>query len=210
MSNFDILRDSGDAGRAQALSSAAHVPNRFPLLPSRHYAIARASSKAQDFLTLHPNRAAPHRVRDALGLLVRLVLIGDFVKVDELNRWVPAPALEASGASGLIARSPAQVEDWSASRRYSVNGLYIMPDRHSNPDSATITAAPDVVQEFMRSLPADPCDRCLDLCSGSGNAALAAAGYASRAWSLDVAESSAHLRQTPRHAERCRESYSLR
>jgi SAM-dependent methyltransferase len=45
----------------------------------------------------------------------------------------------------------------------------------------------------MESLPAEPCERLLDLCSGSGVAALvAASGYTKHAWSLDVAESSAH------------------
>ena len=45
----------------------------------------------------------------------------------------------------------------------------------------------------MQSLPPDPCARLLDLCSGSGVAALVAASdYTKHAWSLDVAESSAH------------------
>ncbi len=157
---------------------------------------------AQDFLTLRPNPAAPHPIRDGLDLLARLFLIGEFVKEDEIEAHVPAPALASMKGLGLIAGAPAQPDSWYATvALYPAYGLHIVSDRWTSPEAAPIQGAPDVVypaittntRDFIESLPTDPCERLLDLCSGSGIAALvAASSYTKHAWALDVAESSAH------------------
>jgi SAM-dependent methyltransferase len=176
-------------------------------LTDSHYSEAKVCDRlglkrAEDYLTLNPNPAAPHPVRDALDLLSRLFLIGEFVKEKQIEKYVPAPAFECLKALGLIARAPAQADGWYATAAlYPAYGLYIVSDRWSSPEAAPIRLATDVVypaitvnsRDFMESLPTDHCERFLDLCSGSGNAALrAASDYAGHAWSLDVAESSAH------------------
>ena len=157
--------------------------------------------RAEDFLTLRPNPVAPHPIRNSLDLLARLFLIGEFVTEEEIKVQVPEPALASIKALGLIAQSRTQPGNWYATvALYPVYGLYIVSDRWTSPEAAPIQGAADVVypaitvntRDFMESLPTDACERLLDLCSGSGIAALvAASSYTKHAWSLDVAESSA-------------------
>jgi hypothetical protein len=155
--------------------------------------------RAQDYLSLRPNPASPLAIRDRLDLLARLFLVGEMVGDLELNSWVPIPVCEAMTGLGLIARHPEQPENWYATAAlYPVFGLYIVSDRWSSPEAAPIQAAADVVYpavtvntgHFLETLPDDPCDSLLDLCSGSGIAALMAASrYARHAWSTDITES---------------------
>ena len=154
----------------------------------------------QDYLALRPNPASPRSIQDPLDLVSRLFIIGEMVKNDELEKWVPVPVLEAVHGLGLIARHSSQPESWySAAALYPACGLFLVSDRWTNPECAPIEMAADVVYpavtvntcHFLETLPNEPCDSFLDLCSGSGVAALLAArSYARHAWSTDVTESS--------------------
>jgi SAM-dependent methyltransferase len=151
-------------------------------------------------LTLQPTPGAPHSAQDRLDLLAHLFLIGEFVTQRELETWLPAPALEAASVLGLIAPFPGRPGTWSATAAlYPAYGFYLVSDRWSRPDAVPIENAMDVVfpaitentRHFMETLPGEPCENFLDLCSGTGIAALAAAsGYAHRAWSADITEAS--------------------
>ncbi len=153
-----------------------------------------------DYLTLRPNPASPRVINDRLDLLTRLFLIGEMVTELELESWVSSPVLESMRGLGLIARSQAQEQNWYATTAlYPAYGLYLVSDRWSSPDDAPIEMAADVVYpavtvntgHFLETLPGESCDSFLDLCSGSGVAALVAASrYACHAWSTDVTESS--------------------
>jgi SAM-dependent methyltransferase len=85
---------------------------------------------------------------------------------------------------------------------YPVRQLYIASDRWTSPDGGTFSPPADIVypaitrntHRFLAMLPAEPCDRLLDLCSGTGVAALvAASSNARRAWALDIAARSARF-----------------
>ncbi len=149
-------------------------------------------------LKLRPNPGSPRPIADRLDLLLRVFLIGEFATEQDLKRWLPAEVLESAAALDLIARSADKPENWFATAAlYPAYGLHIVSDRWTNPDGTPAAGAMDVVfpaisentSHFMDTLPDEPCENCLDLCSGTGVAALtAAARYAGHAWSLDITE----------------------
>jgi hypothetical protein len=85
---------------------------------------------------------------------------------------------------GIIARhSQATGAPVRHSRLYPACGLYLVSNRWTSPECAPIEMAAGVVYHavtvnmchFLETLPNEPCDSFLDLCSGSGVAALLAA-----------------------------------
>jgi len=154
----------------------------------------------QDYLTLRPNPVAPHTIGDRLDLLARLFLIGEIVEEEQMRSWVPTGVRQAMDRLGVIAQYPGRPEHWFATTAlYPAYGVYIVSDRWTSPELAPIREAVDVVYpavtadtaRFVEALPADPCESLLDLCSGSGVAALIAASrYAARALSSDITEAS--------------------
>jgi hypothetical protein len=154
---------------------------------------------AEEYLTLGPNANSPRFIGDRLDFLARLFLIGEFVDKGDIESWVPSPVIECMTGLGLIAHSARQPEKWYATAAlYPAYGLYIVSDRWTNPQAAPIQAAADVVYpaltvntvHFMATLPAEPCESLLDLCSGSGVAAFWSARYTRQVWSADIVESS--------------------
>jgi methylase of polypeptide subunit release factors len=149
-------------------------------------------------LTLRPMPGASHPAQDRIDLLAHLFLIGEIVAQSELETWLPAPVLEAVAALGLIAPFPERPGTWCATAAlYPAYGFHIVSDRWTRPESAPIETAMDVVfpaitentRHFMQTLPQEPCESFLDLCSGTGIAALSAASrYARHAWSADITD----------------------
>jgi SAM-dependent methyltransferase len=154
----------------------------------------------KDYLTLRPNPASPRPIHDRLDLLARLFLIGEIVDEHQMQSWVPAPVREAMTGLGVVAQYPGRPEHWYATTAlYPTYGIWIASDRWTSPELAPIRAAVDVVYpaitpntgHFLESLPCDSCDSLLDLCSGSGIAAmLAASKYAREVLATDITEAS--------------------
>jgi methylase of polypeptide subunit release factors len=154
----------------------------------------------KDYLTLRPNPSSPRPIHDRLDLLARLFLIGEIVEEHHMESWVPAPVREAMAGLGVIAQYPGRPEHWFATTAlYPTYGIWIASDRWTSPELAPIRVAVDVVYpaitpntaHFMETLPSDPCDSLLDLCSGSGIAAmLAASRYAREVLATDITEAS--------------------
>jgi SAM-dependent methyltransferase len=61
------------------------------------------------------------------------------------------------------------------------------------PDDAVYPAITKNTKAFLASLPRTPCGRFLELCAGSGIAALVAAPNAAHAWAADLTERSTHF-----------------
>jgi SAM-dependent methyltransferase len=139
-------------------------------------------------------------IRDAADLLIRLFLTGGYAGEDVLRRHIPADALDSMEKLGLLAKEASRGGlVYAPVFLYPIRRLYIASDRWSHPDGSHFTPHPDIVYpaitkntyRFMGMLPAEPCHRFLDLCSGSGVAALAAASsYAEQAWAVDLTERS--------------------
>jgi SAM-dependent methyltransferase len=150
-------------------------------------------SAQPEMLTRSPSEPPPE-IRDAAGLLIALFLVGARVEEKLLRDLAPAEVLDSMAKIGLLASDLPGIYH-APICLYAVRRLYIASDRWSNPDGSHFKPPADIVYpaitkntyRFMRMLPADPCERFLDLCSGSGMAALEAAStYAERAWAVDI------------------------
>src|SRR5260370_29570418 len=158
-----------------------------------------ASAEALDVVSLSENLKERVVSPEPLNTLIKLFLLGEFLSIAEAETQFPGSAWAAMNALGLIE------EDSADSRRcfgsvalYPVGHLFIVSDRWSNPDRKPKQSFPDIVypaltkstREFLRFLPNDSCGNFLELCGGSGIAALAASRIAQYAWSSDITERS--------------------
>lgn len=134
----------------------------------------------------------------ACSLLCRLFLASQPAGTAEIENAIPRAALDAIRALRLLDAMPGEPGRLSAPMAlYPASGLYFVSDRWHYPGRAAIENFDDIVfpaisrhtQQFLATLPDAPCDRFLELCSGTGVAALIAASrYAKRAWAVDITE----------------------
>jgi SAM-dependent methyltransferase len=141
---------------------------------------------------------ATAQLADALDALIYLLILGWPLDEARLRGWLSPEGLAAFEAVGLLRRLPgARGELYATAFLIPVHGLYVASDRKSPPRNPDLPLAADFVypanswnsRQFLLGLPHWPCDDLLDLCSGSGVAALlAAAGWVGHAWACDVTE----------------------
>jgi SAM-dependent methyltransferase len=142
-------------------------------------------------------------INDALDLLIALFMDGESVSEAQLNDLLPEAALENFDALGLIGRDDEYPgKCFTTAFLYPVESVYIASDRtipanqksQAMPDDVVYAAITANTRRFLAALPEKPCGSFLDLCSGTGVAALIAAKrYATHAWSCDVTERSARF-----------------
>ena len=132
----------------------------------------------------------------AVDALILLLMDGEYVAGETLERLLPAGAVGQMEALGLVARDPVRNEMWFAGcTLFATRGMVLASDRVSTLDKAPLPPAADVVYPaaientvaFMSTLPETPCDALLDIGTGSGIAALDGARYARHAWGTDIA-----------------------
>ncbi len=144
-------------------------------------------------------RDCAERVRAAapstLKVLVQLLVTGKALPRAEAERAIPRVALDAMTALGVLSAHPARSKHlMPAVAVYPLRGLYVASERWNwGPRKAqsknyVFSAVNPLSHEFLSLLPQDPCDRFLELCSGTAIAALVAArSYAHHAWAVDIA-----------------------
>ena len=153
-------------------------------------------------LTRRRKSLAPLKDSDGLSLLIRLMLLGESIKRKELETSLSAPALQALVHLGLAI--PDSADDAllvGSVVLYPVGSLFIASDRWFAPDGKDYKAPDDIVYpaitpntaDFMAALPSTPCENFLELCSGTGAVALAAASYSSRSWAIDITQRSTEM-----------------
>ncbi|MDE3180328.1 MAG: class I SAM-dependent methyltransferase [Acidobacteriota bacterium] len=135
---------------------------------------------------------------DPLGLLMRLFISSEPLESRALDAAFPAGALGVMKSLGLLRDAPEKPGFASSPMAlYPAHGLWFVSDRWVYQDRAAIERFDDIVfpaisqhtYHFMKALPEEPCETFLDLCAGTGVAALVAASrYARRAWSVDITE----------------------
>ena len=152
-------------------------------------------------LSARRDREVGFRERDMpLSLLVQLFMDGEDVPYTEV-RSILAPAdLSALESVGLLQSLPADpARCVSVVALYPTEGLYIASDRHARLDLVATGKPSDIVysaltpetQRFVELMPRIPCDDYLELCSGTGVAALVAArDFAKHVWAVDVTQRS--------------------
>lgn len=132
------------------------------------------------YLNLSPRNGAAStasvEVSDGLDLLIRLFLAGAFVSRDLVGSFLPGAVRKSMEALGILSADSAAPERcYSPVILYPVKGLYIASNRWSNPDGSPFQMLDDYVfpgihpltHDFLEILPQDPCDKLLDLCSGT-------------------------------------------
>lgn len=148
---------------------------------------------------MEPSRRAPLPApTDAADVLIRLFLAGDALERAAVDAYVDSQASELLVAMGLL-ESTAEGRYVATVALYPVDGIFIASDRWSHPDGSPFVAPSDTVYPalvrntrlFLDLLPAEPCERCLDLGSGTGIGAFVAQRNGAReAWAADIADRS--------------------
>jgi len=155
-----------------------------------------------EFLSGDRTRATLSDETDGLGLLIRLFLFGEPLGARDLESVLPARALEAMKDLGLLIDDPADNAKRCASvALYPVRRLFIISDRWTTPEGNACKMPDDFVfpaitantSQFISTLPWDPCKNFLELCSGTGVAALEAARHSDHAWAVDITERSTQM-----------------
>jgi len=133
---------------------------------------------------------------DALDLLIRLFLENESVRRD-IAHALPLDLLSALGLTVPRAAAPELLA--GTVMLHPLSGLYIVSDRPSPiegnerrpPDDFVYPAMIPNTQLFLDLIPPAPCDAFLDLCAGTGIAALVAArDGAAHAYSYDITQRS--------------------
>jgi methylase of polypeptide subunit release factors len=143
-------------------------------------------------------------IEDDLALLIRLFLDGEPLARARIEAGLDEEAFHHLEKLGLVASRVKHPDLWYATAHlYPVEGLYIASDRSTPgdpdlgeplPPDVVYPAITDNTARFLSILPADPCEECLDLCSGTGIAALVGASrYARHAWATDLGARSVHF-----------------
>jgi SAM-dependent methyltransferase len=138
---------------------------------------------------------------DALSVLLRVFLAGKSVSRDLVAGVIPSAVRESMEALGILCADPADRERcYSPVVLYPVCGLYIASDRWKSPDGSPISidyvfpAIHVLTHDFLEFLPQTPCDKFLELCSGTAIAALwASQRYARQSWAVDITERAAQF-----------------
>lgn len=132
----------------------------------------------------------------ALDALILLLMDGEFVAGETLERLLPAGAVGQLEALDLVARDPVRSEMWfGGCTLFPTRGMVLASDRILSLAKAPLPLTADVVYPaaientvaFMSTLPETPCDALLDLGTGSGIAALDGARLSRHAWGTDIA-----------------------
>ena len=153
--------------------------------------------------TIHdaPGVLDPSTPFDPQVLLVRLFMDMAQVPWSTVRALLAPEDLTAIQALGLLTSGAEDDSCESTVALYPTEGLFIASDRGmgvvSNngrtaaPADVVFPAIGEATQRFMGLMPRTPCDDFLDLCSGTGIAALVAASrFANKAWAVDITERS--------------------
>jgi len=149
-----------------------------------------------------PPPREPRRYVDRLGVLVDLFR-GVPVPRRIVQRYLDERELGLLADFSLVlplAEDPDRLR--STVLLYPTESFYIVSDLNHHPAAKT-PPPPDVVypaitkntQQFLSLLPHLPCERFLELCAGTGIAALVASRFAGHAWAVDITERSTRFAQ---------------
>ncbi len=156
-----------------------------------------------DFRSIREGRTSGLETVDRLDLLIRL-----FMDVELVQRQAVEDLLSPAGASmlerfGMLStyRSDGQLCHATV-LLYPTESLWIVSDLNVSPagpgetvllEDAVYPAASQNTRHFLSSLPQTPCETFLELCAGTGIAALLAARYAGHTWAADITERATHF-----------------
>ncbi|MGH7459817.1 MAG: methyltransferase, partial [Pseudomonas sp.] len=143
-------------------------------------------------------------IEDALEVCIQLFLEGEPVARSMADKLLPPGAPAFLTEFGLLAPDPGDPGNYVAPLSlYEAQGLYLISDQtvlvagtggRTVPDDVVYPAIQATTAEFLEAMPNTHCERLLDICSGTGVAALyAASTFADHAWAVDITERSTQV-----------------
>ncbi len=157
-----------------------------------------AVSSIYDFRSIREGRTAGVALSDPLDLLIRLFMDVGLVERGTIDALLAPGERGLLEALGLIRAMGGGDDRWHATiLLYPTESIWIASDLNASPtDTPTAVLEDDAVypaitkntRHFLASLPPTPCDTFLELCAGTGIAALLASRYARRTWATDITE----------------------
>lgn len=149
-----------------------------------------------DFTSIREGRV-PGQAADALDVLIRLFLDGDLMDRAVTRQHLPDRALHAIERLGLLgAQANDASKQFATVLLYPTNGLWLISDLPLTaagspkplPADAVYPAITENTRDFLSSLPRTSCNHFLEMCGGTGIAALIASRFSGQAWTADVTE----------------------
>ncbi|MHB1224950.1 MAG: methyltransferase [Gemmatimonadaceae bacterium] len=152
-----------------------------------------------DYVNLRDGRTVAATITDAFDVLLRLFLDDEALPWATVRAYLGDVTIDAMRGLGLLADTGTTGQCTSTVLLYPTRSLVIVSDITSDRHGSSIPA--DVVfpaitqhtEHFLAMLPETPCDELLELCAGTGIAALSAARHSGRVWATDITERSAHF-----------------
>ncbi|HEY7895260.1 MAG TPA: methyltransferase [Gemmatimonadaceae bacterium] len=151
-----------------------------------------------DFTSIREGRV-PGQASDALDVLIRLFLDGDLMDRAVIRQHLPDRAVHAIEGLGLLGapRHDAS-KQFATVLLYPTNNLWLISDLPLTAAGSPKPLSADAVypaitgntRDFLSSLPRTRCNRFLEMCGGTGIAALIASRFSTRAWTADITERS--------------------
>jgi SAM-dependent methyltransferase len=155
--------------------------------------------RAEDFEIDHKRRAPLPTPESGADILTALLLAGESVELNTARHFLGAAKMALLESMGLLRYDSGGAGCYAAVALYPVGDLYIASDRWHAYDGSQFSVPEDIVYPafipntrlFLRHLPEQSCGSFLDLCGGTGIAALLAARHSSKkAWSGDISDRS--------------------
>lgn len=151
-----------------------------------------------DFSSIREGRSVALAVADRLDLLIRLFMDVELVEREVIQSFLSAGSTQLLESIGLL--RPAAPDErlcHATVLLYPTESIWIASDLNVNPvmlaeaalsADAVYPAITKNTRHFLSSIPSTPCDRFLEVCSGTGIAALLACRYAHQTWAADITE----------------------
>ena len=149
-----------------------------------------------DFRSIREGRTSGLALSDALDLLIRLFMDVEMVERRTIEALLTPEEWRLLEELGLIRAGDG--DRWHATvLLYPTESIWISSDLNANPiETSPATLREDAVypaitkntRHFLASLPPTPCTAFLELCAGTGIAALLASSYAARTWATDITD----------------------
>jgi SAM-dependent methyltransferase len=147
-----------------------------------------------DFRTILEGRPAAPELGDPVDVLVRLFMDAEPVECEVVHTLLRPDGLAALRTLALLEEDGRTGQCRGTVLLYPTEGLVIASDlgarRQSAEADVVYPAITTNTRRFISSLPTTPCESFLELCAGTGIAALLAAPQARHAWATDITERS--------------------
>jgi SAM-dependent methyltransferase len=157
-----------------------------------------AIASIYEFRSIREGRTSGVDLSDALDLLIRLFMDVALVERDAIDAMLSPEECRLLDDLGFLQCLGAGDRRCHASiLLYPTETLWIASDLNASPTDTPSAALPDDAvypaitkntRHFLASLPPTPCGTFLELCAGTGIAALLASRYAARTWATDITD----------------------